>query len=210
MENCPLLLLSGALLSALVVSLVEAILLRRERSGAAALRLRIQEIQELEENRRREMERQFRKMLNAQKKDYQLLKSDYSEMKRNYLSLIRKGYQGLGRFAEKRYVEQELQQAMADVLRESGVSPEHSLAFTAFIERALGPTVGNLKKDVPGLDEEDILLFCCIIVGFDASLISKLLDIDSLNTVYSRKKRLLDRIRKLPADKSEQYLELVP
>lgn len=162
------------------------------------------------EARMRELERQHLNKIHAQQRESRLYRKALQGMKQNCLSLIRKGYQGLGGLSEKRYSAAELQQILADILWESGMDPKHSAALPAYIDRVLDRTVDNLKKDIPGLGEEDILLFCYLLLDFTPSLISRLMGIDSLNTVYSKKKRLLDRIRKLPVEKADGYLDLIP
>ena len=209
MENCPLLLMSGALLAMLALSSAEAVLLRRERARTTSYRLTIKSLR-VQEDRSRELERRHLNKIHAQQRESRLHRKAFNGMKRNYLSLIRKGYQGLGRLSEKRYSAPELQQVLADILWESGVDPKHSSALPEYIDKALDRAAANLKKDIPGLGEEDVLLFCYLLLDFEPALISKLMGIDSLNTVYSKKKRLLDRIRKLPVEKADGYLDLIP
>ena len=48
-----------------------------------------------------------------------------------------------------------------------------------------------------------------LVIGYDASLISLLMDVGSINTVYSRKKRLLERIKRLPPARAKRYLALI-
>ena len=69
--------------------------------------------------------------------------------------------------------------------------------------------VTHLREDLVDLKEEEVWLFCYLVIGYDASLISLLMEVGSINTVYSRKKRLLERIKRLPPAKAKRYLDLI-
>lgn len=209
MKNCSLLLMSGVLLAAISWSLMEAILLRRERSRTACLRLQVAELQQ-QAGRRVEAERRYLSRIRLLQRRAEALGKSLSALQRRYLSLIRRGYSGLGHLSEIRLSAEDLLKAVAEILRESGVDPRHASSLPVFVDRALDNAVRDLRADIPGFGEEDILLYCYLVVGYDAALIAKLMGIDSLNTAYSRKKRLLDRIRRLPAEKANRYLALIP
>ena len=98
---------------------------------------------------------------------------------------------------------------MGEILKEIDGDRKGFRQLRKYIEEKLDKPISRLLKDIPDLKEDDIRLFCYLVIGYEPSLISLLMGIDNLGTVYSRKHRLLDRIRKLPASRARRYLELV-
>lgn len=81
------------------------------------------------------------------------------------------------------------------------------------LERQVDDTFSNLfsdfKMDLPGLKEIDYLLFLFSVLGLSSSTISVLLKEQKVESVYNRKKRLKDKIKKLPDDKRDHYLSFL-
>ena len=69
--------------------------------------------------------------------------------------------------------------------------------------------ISSLRKDIPTLGEKDIRLFCYLVIGYDAPLISALMNVGKESTIYCWKNRLLGKIRRLPVTKAGRYLDLV-
>ena len=59
------------------------------------------------------------------------------------------------------------------------------------------------------LNEEEIRLYCYCIIGFSADLISTLMDIENRDVVYSRKRRLRLKIKRIGIIRSRRFLELM-
>ena len=78
-----------------------------------------------------------------------------------------------------------------------------------YIEDHLGNPISSLQKDIPSLGERDIRLFCYLVIGYDAPLISALMNVGKESTIYCWKNRLLGKIKRLPVTKAHRYLSLV-
>ncbi len=87
-------------------------------------------------------------------------------------------------------------------------SPEY-LTIEDFVNRNNGNIVANLRSDLPKLKAVDYALFTFTVIGFSISTISTLLGENDVSKVYSRKRRLKDRISGLDSDCRERYLEVL-
>ncbi len=94
------------------------------------------------------------------------------------------------------------------IWKEACGRPERMNRLIGFLDRQLDNLVWDLRSAVPNLREQEIIMFCCYAVGFDAPLISLLLGV-SVNAVYARKNRMIGKIRKLGPARSRRYLELI-
>lgn len=209
MRSCPLLLLKGAFLAAFFLSLVELFLLRREKARTAALRAELAEISR-RECLERESERQHLNKIHRLNRELREWGRREGKTRQAHLAALRWAFGWLGRIYEESVSEERLDRTVRNLLGETGVAPEDAAALVSFLNENLDGVADRLQQDIPALGEADILLFCYEVVGYDASLISRLMGMKSKNTVYSRKKRLRDRIRKLPPAKAVRYLELLP
>ena len=87
-------------------------------------------------------------------------------------------------------------------------SPEY-LTIEDFVNSNNGNIVANLRSDLPKLKAVDYALFTFTVIGFSISTISTLLGENDVSKVYSRKRRLKDRISGLDSDCRERYLEVL-
>ena len=70
------------------------------------------------------------------------------------------------------------------------------------VDRANRNAITKLKEQVPSLTESQIMLFTYIVCGFSYTTTSVIMGDRSKQYVYTRKKRLVDSIKKTnPADK---------
>lgn len=91
-----------------------------------------------------------------------------------------------------------------------GISSDNKLHFQ--LERQINKELNNillhLKEDIPTLSKEDIRFVCYCIIGFDANLISIILNLSASN-IYTKKSRLRSKINMLDSPYKEQYLDLI-
>ncbi|MBD5289693.1 MAG: hypothetical protein HDS26_03300 [Bacteroides sp.] len=66
--------------------------------------------------------------------------------------------------------------------------------------------VDNLKRDIPTLKQADINLFILSVLNFTAKAIAGYLEVDDVDLVYGRKKRLKKKIKNLPEERRDLYL----
>lgn len=64
----------------------------------------------------------------------------------------------------------------------------------------------DLRKELPSLKEEDIRLYLYCVLGFSSAVITLFLKKDSINLIYSRKKRLKAKIHTLELEKRARFL----
>jgi hypothetical protein len=79
-----------------------------------------------------------------------------------------------------------------------------------FLDRNLENAVSELSS-CPKLclNEDELRLYCYCIIGFSADLISTLMDIENRDVVYTRKRRLKMKIRRMGLLRSRRFLELM-
>ena len=205
-----------ALVVALVVVLVVAIVLvRKERARCAALKQELAKAEHLI-GKLTDAETRYRNRIHSLLKELRDSRTEAENARAGYLYMLRNGYRRMGTLYEMRRFAGTMKhsgvvlcQKVDDYLKEINGDPEGFKALAKFIDDSLEGAVSGLKEDLPDLGEEDIRLFCYLVVGFDAPLISSLMGIDNMNTVYSRRNRLRGKIKSLHTSKARRYLALV-
>ena len=141
---------------------------------------------------------------------------ELSDIRSEYLFMLRDGYRRLGRlFEEKRFAESQTQtetvlfRRVSEILKEIDGDQKGILRLQDYIEEHLDHPISGLRKDIPSLKERDLLLFCYLVIGYDAPLISVLMGTEKESTIYCWKNRLLDKIKRLPPARGRRYLDLV-
>ena len=66
----------------------------------------------------------------------------------------------------------------------------------------------NMRADMPDITDEDMRFISYCIVGFDATIISTILNI-SCSNVYTKKSRFKSRIKELDSPRKEHYLRFI-
>lgn len=200
----------GVLIVLLLV-LAGALVFQKERSR------RLESQQMLEDTRRlvfrmEEAEKKYQLRIHSLSRDVRNTRTALETIRSDYLYLFRSSYRRLGELFEARYYAKSdvsLSKKVADILKSIDGGPGSNLQLLQFIEDKLDHPVSHLREDLPDLKEEEMWLFCYLVIGYDTSLISLLMDVGSINTVYSRKKRLLERIKRLPPARAKRYLDLI-
>ena len=142
--------------------------------------------------------------------------SSLETIRANYLDTLRDGYRRLGRlFEDKQFAETQtmtesvLYRRVCETLKDIDGDSKGFQRLRDYIEDRLDHPIASLQKDLPTLSDKDIRLFCYLVIGYDAPLISALMDVGKDSTVHTWKKRLVDRIRRLPVPKARRYLDLI-
>ena len=206
---------AGGLLLAVLLVLSALVIILDERAR------RMKDQQVLADSQRlvarlKESEHRHLNQIHALHRDVRNTRSSLEEVRSDYLFMLRSGYRRLGNLFEARHFagsqnhyEKVLCQKVGEILKEIDGDRMGFRKLRKFIEDNLDKPISHLMEDIPDLKDVDIQLFCYLVIGYDASLISLLMGIDNLNTVYSRKNRLIGRIKKLPVSKARRYLDLV-
>ena len=152
---------------------------------------------------------EIRKQLAEAKKD------DYPALKRKYLSLYKSRFETIGALCEQ-YIHSQDRANAEDVIYKKVVSLVDEFTnnytdrekFEAMIDEDLDNIMSNLRAELPSLKEKDYMIFGFLVIGFDVTAISNLLNITA-NTVYIRKSRIRRQIEELNPEHSAQFLEVL-
>lgn len=206
---------AGGALAAVILVLIGIIVYQEERTKRLTVQQILSDTRRLVE-RLKKAGQDYRNKIHGLHRDVRNTRSALAEVRAEFLHMFRSGFLRLGNLFEARHFastqehsEAVLCRKVGEILKEIDGDKEGMSRFRQFIEENLDRPIAHLKEDIPDLGEPEIRLFCYLIAGFDASLISLLTGVDNLNTVYSRKSRLLGRIRRLPPARSARYLDLM-
>ena len=141
--------------------------------------------------------------------------NDFSELKRKYLSLYKSRFETIGTLTDQYYqsegrtdFESLMFKKVTSLINEVKNDSKNRQAFEAMLDNDLDGIMTNIRSEMPKLKELDYSLFSYLIVGFDATTISRLLDI-SVNNIYAHKRRLRIRIEERNPEHAAQFLEML-
>lgn len=152
---------------------------------------------------------EIRRQLDEAKKD------DYPALKRKYMSLYKSKFETIGTLCEQYAHSHNLVQAETSIYKKvvslvDDFTNDYTnrKKFEAMLDADLDNIMSNLRSEMPSLKEKDYVIFSFLVIGFDVTTISNLMNI-SANTVYIRKCRIRHQIEESnPAHKS-QYIEAI-
>lgn len=142
-------------------------------------------------------------------------KDDYPALKQKYLSLYRSKFETIGELCEQYSTSHDLVNAESSVYRKvvSLVDDfkndyQNKEKFEAMLDEDLDGIMSNLRTELPKLKEMDCSIFSLLVIGFDVTTISHILDV-SMNTIYIRKSRIKQYINNLNPAHQSQFLEIL-
>ena len=140
---------------------------------------------------------------------------DYSELKRKYLSLYKSRFETIGTLTDQYYqsegrtdFESLMFKKVTSLINEVKNDSKNRKAFEAMLDNDLDGIMTNIRNEMPKLKELDYSIFSYLIVGFDATTISCLLD-ESVNNIYAHKRRLRIKIEERNPEHAAQFLEML-
>ena len=80
--------------------------------------------------------------------------------------------------------------------------------FESILNENMDNIVSRFRMEVPKLKEIDYSIFCFMLIGFDPTTISHLLN-TTMNVIYIRKSRMKKRIETLNPEHKVQFLEVL-
>ena len=86
--------------------------------------------------------------------------------------------------------------------------PEKLSRLVRYLDRHMAHLIRDLRSSVPNLKDEEIVMFCCFAVGFEAPLVAELSG-NRVDAVYYKKSRMLGKIKKLGPERARRFLELL-
>lgn len=142
-------------------------------------------------------------------------KNDYSALKRKYLSLYKSRFETIGSLSEQ-YIQAEgrsdleslMFKKVMNLINEVKNDTTNRTKFESMLDEDLDMIMTHLRKEMPKFSETDYSIFSYLIVGFDATTISRLLDI-SVNNIYAHKRRIRIRIEERQPEHASQFLEIL-
>lgn len=142
-------------------------------------------------------------------------KDDYPALKKKYLSLYRSKFETIGALCEQYSTSHDLVNAESSVYRKVVSLVDdfkndylNKEKFEAMLDEDLDGIMSNLRTELPKLKEMDCSIFSLLVIGFDVTTISHILDV-SMNTIYIRKSRIRQYINNLSPAHQSQFLEIL-
>ena len=165
--------------------------------------------QTVEKEKLLEYAEEIKRQLNEAKKN------DYPTLKRKYLSLYKSRFETIGSLSEQ-YIQAEgrtdiesvMYKKVLKLINEVKKDYSNRTRFEAMLDEDLDMIMTHLREEMPKFSETDYSIFSYLIVGFDATTISRLLDI-SVNNIYAHKRRIRIRIEKYQPEHASQFLEIL-
>ena len=165
--------------------------------------------QTVEKEKLLEYAEEIKRQLNEAKKN------DYPALKRKYLSLYKSRFETIGSLSEQ-YIQAEgrtdiesvMYKKVLKLINEVKKDYSNRARFEAMLDEDLDMIMTHLREEMPKFSETDYSIFSYLIVGFDATTISRLLDI-SVNNIYAHKRRIRIRIEKYQPEHASQFLEML-
>ncbi len=142
-------------------------------------------------------------------------KNDYSALKQKYISLYKTRFETIGILCDQ-YMQAEgrtdieslMFKKVKTLIREVNNDSENRSSFEAMLDGDLELIMTRLRAEMPKFKEIDYAIFSYLVVGFDATTISRLLDM-TVNNVYAHKRRIRIRIEEGRPEHASQFLELL-
>ena len=142
-------------------------------------------------------------------------RNDYSELKKKFISLYKTRFatigvlcdqyiQSAGRVDIEALMFKKVELLISEVKNDSN----NRAAFEIMLDNDLDMIMTRLRAEMPKLKELDYAIFSYLIVGFDATTISRLLGI-TVNNVYAHKRRIRVRIEEKRSEHADQFLEML-
>jgi len=142
-------------------------------------------------------------------------KNDYSELKRKYLSLYKTRFEAIGTLCDQYLqasgrtdIESLMFRKVETLINEVKNDAVNRTAFEAMLDKDLDMIMTRLRTEMPKMKEQDYAIFSYLIVGFDATTISRLMDI-TVNNVYAHKRRIRIKIEEKHPEHATQFLEML-
>lgn len=166
--------------------------------------------QQTEKDRLLEYAEEIKRQLNDAEQN-----NDYSELKRKYLSLYKSRFETIGTLTDQYFqtdgrtdIESLMFKKVTSLINEVKNDSKNRKAFEAMLDNDLDGIMTNIRREMPKLKELDYSIFSYLIVGFDATTISRLLDM-SVNNIYAHKRRLRIKIEERNPEHAVQFLEML-
>lgn len=152
---------------------------------------------------------EIRRQLEAYKNE------DYPELKRRYIELYKSKFEVIGSLYEqytlfdgKKNAEHAIYERVSAILDDFRNDYGDTGRLESILNEDMDNIVASLRVEMPRFKEMDYSIFCFLLIGFDATTISHLLN-TSINTVYIRKSRMKKNIEEANPVHKGQFLAIL-
>ena len=140
---------------------------------------------------------------------------DYPELKRKYIELYKSKFEVIGNLYEqytlfdgKKNAEHAIYERVSSIVEDFRNDYGNIRSLESVLNEDMDNIVANLRNEMPRFKEMDYSIFCFMLMGFDATTISHLLN-TSINTIYIRKSRIKKSIEETNPEHKIQFLEVL-
>ena len=149
-----------------------------------------------------------RQLVQAKEEDYPLLK-------KRFIDLYKSRFETIGTLCEQYLqnkdrtdVEKVMYQKMLLMIEEIRNDSVRKIKFESLLNSELDGIMQNFRNEMPKSKEWEVTMFSYLVAGFDATMISRLMDMP-LNNVYAYKRRLKLKIEDKKPEHYVQFLEMI-
>lgn len=140
---------------------------------------------------------------------------DYPLLKKRFIDLYKSRFETIGMLCEQYLqnkdrsdVEKVMYQKMLLMIEEIRNDNVRKIKFESLLNSELDGIMQNFRNEMPRSKEWEVTMFCYLVAGFDATMISRLMDMP-LNNVYAYKRRLKLKIEDKKPEHYAQFLEMI-
>ena len=135
-------------------------------------------------------------------------------LKRKYLELYKSKFEDLRvlcdnylQYKDRTDAEKKMYGQVVTMVNELRTDSDHNAELETMLNADLDNIMTNIRNEIK-MKETDYSIYSYLVIGFDATTISRLLDV-SVNTVYIRKSRIKAAIESSSAEHRNQFLEIL-
>ena len=149
-----------------------------------------------------------RQLEDAKNEDYPQLKRKYLEIYKSKFEMIGSLYEEYVLYRGKKNAEHAIYSKVSEIINAFIGDNANQHQLESVLDDSLDGIVSTLRKEMPRLKDIDYSIFCYMIIGFDATTISHLLNITT-NVVYIRKSRMRQHIEDVAPKHKDQFLNIL-
>ena len=149
-----------------------------------------------------------RQLEDAKNEDYPQLKRKYLEIYKSKFEMIGSLYEEYVLYRGKKNAEHAIYSKVSEIINAFIGDNANQHQLESVLDDSLDGIVSTLRKEMPRLKDIDYSIFCYMIIGFDATTISHLLNITT-NVVYIRRSRMKQHIEDVAPKHKDQFLNIL-
>jgi len=107
---------------------------------------------------------------------------------------------------DEKTADRKIAQKVSSLIKDMSIGDDNIKNIERKVDEIHDNLMSDLRKELPSLKEDDFRLYLYSVLGFSLPVITLFLKKDSINQIYSRKKRLKAKISTLEPAKSARFL----